>query len=134
MTDTAPLTKTLEATIPAAAATAEPDQTITEAPFAGTLTKAAIVPEAAATGDATNNRTFTVVNKGQDGSGTTVMATLALAAGVNLVAFDEKVFTLSVVANATTVAAGDDIVVAEVHGGTGLAHSGGRVILEFTRS
>lgn len=135
MADQAPLVKTLEATIPAATATADPDQAVTEAPFDGTVTKVALVPEAAVTGNNTDTRTFTLVNKGQSGAGSTVIATLALTAGVNLVAFDEKTFTLSAVAGATTVAAGDVLACVEAHGGSsGLAHSGGRVVVEITRS
>jgi hypothetical protein len=134
MTDTAPFTRTIEATIPAATIAADVDQAITEAPFDATVTKVALVPEAAATGDNTNFRTFTLVNKGQAGAGTTVVATLALTTGVNLVAFDEKLFTLSVVAGATSVVAGDVLQVNEVHTASGLAHSGGRVIIEFTRA
>lgn len=132
--DTAPYTRTIEATIPAATIAAAADQAITEAPFDATVTKVALVPEAAVTGDNTNSRTFTLVNKGQAGVGTTVVATLALTTGINLVAFDEKLFTLSVVAGATSVVAGDVLQVNEVVAASGLAHSGGRVVVEFTRS
>lgn len=134
MPDSAPLTRTAEGTFPAATIAANQDTVITEAPFAGTVTKVAIVPEAAVTGDNTNTRTFTLVNKGQAGAGTTVVATLALTTGVNLVAFDEKLFTLSAVANATTVAAGDVLLLNEVVTASGLAHTGGRCIIEFTRA
>jgi hypothetical protein len=130
----APFVRRLQATIPAAAATADPDQTVGEAPFDGTVTGVSITPEAAATGDNTNNRTFTLVNKGASGAGTTAIATLALTTGINLVAFDEKAFTLSVVANATTVTAEDILAVVETHAGTGLAHSGGLVEVELSRT
>lgn len=132
--DSAPFTKTVEATIPAATIAANTDQAVTEAPFDATVTKVALVPEAAVTGDNTNTRTFTLVNKGQAGAGTTVVATLALTTGVNLVAFDEKLFTLSAVAGATSVVAGDVLQVNEVIAASGLAHSGGRVVVEFTRA
>jgi len=134
MPDTAPFTRTVEATIPAAAIAANTDQAVTEAPFDATVTKCALVPEAAVTGDNTNTRTFTLVNKGQAGAGTTVVATLALTTGVNLVAFDEKLFTLSAVAGATSVVAGDVLQLNEVVAASGLAHSGGRVVVEFTRA
>lgn len=130
----APLVRRLQATIPAAGAGAAADQTVGEAPFDGTVTGVSITPEAAATGDNTNTRTFTLVNKGATGVGTTVIATLALTTGVNLVAFDEKPFTLSVVANATTVAAEDVLAVVEAVAGTGLAHSGGQVEVELSRT
>jgi hypothetical protein len=132
--DTAPFTRVVEATIPAAAIAANTDQAVTEAPFDATVSKCALVPEAAVTGDNTNTRTFTLVNKGQAGAGTTVVATLALTTGVNLVAFDEKLFTLSAVAGATSVVAGDVLQLNEVVAASGLAHSGGRVVVEFTRA
>jgi hypothetical protein len=53
---------------------------------------------------------------------------------VNLVAFDEKLFTLSAVAGATSVVAGDVLQLNEVVAASGLAHSGGRVVVEFTRA
>lgn len=134
MTDTAPYVKTNEATVPAATIAQAIDQAITEAPFDATVTRVALVPEAAVTGDSTNSRTFTLVNKGQAGVGTTVVATLALTTGVNLVAFDEKLFTLSVVAGATSVVAGDVLQLNEVVVALGLAHSGGRVVVDFTRA
>lgn len=135
MPDATPLVRRVEATIPApAAASTNLDQAVSEAPFDATVSYVSLIPEAAVTGDNTNTRTFTLVNKGQAGAGTTVVATLALPTGVNLVAFDEKMFTLSVVAGATAVVSGDVLLVNEVVAGTGLAHSGGRVVVEFTRA
>lgn len=130
----APLVKRIQATIPAATIAADVDQTVGEAPFDGTVTGVSLTPEAAVTGDNTNYRTFTLVNKGASGAGTTVIATLALTTGVNLVAFDEKAFTLSAVAGATTVTAEDILAVVEVHTASGLAHSGGLVEIEISRT
>jgi hypothetical protein len=132
--DTAPFVRTIEATVPGATIAQVTDQAVTEAPFDATVTRCALVPEAAVTGDNTNTRTFTLVNKGQTGAGTTIVATLALTTGVNLVAFDEKLFTLSAVAGATSVVAGDVLQLNEVVAGSGLAHSGGRVVIDFTRA
>lgn len=134
MPDSAPLVRPLQTTVPALGAGVAGDQTIGEAPFAGTVTGASFTPEAAVTGDNTNTRTLTVVNKGAAGAGTTVVATLAFTTGNNGVAFDEKAFTLSVVAGATTVAAGDVLAVVEAVAGTGLANPGGLVQVEITRS
>lgn len=134
MPDSAPLVRKLEATVPAVAAASDADQTIGEAPFAGTVTGATFVPEAAITGNTTETRTLTIVNKGAAGAGTTVVGTLAYTTGVNGVAFDEQAFTLSAVAGATTVAAGDILAFASTHGGsTGLADPGGKVQVEITR-
>jgi hypothetical protein len=134
MSGAAPYTRRLQATIPALGAAVDGDQTVGEAPFDGTVTGVSLTPEAAVTGDNTNNRTFTLVNKGQSGVGTTVIATLALTTGVNLVAFDEKPFTMSVVAGATTVVAEDILAVVETHGGSGLSHSGGLIEIELSRT
>jgi hypothetical protein len=134
MTEQAPLKQKQTATIPAQTIAATADQTVGQAPFAGTVTAVTLTPEAAVTGDNTNTRTFTLVNKGQSGAGTTVIATLALTTGVNLTAFDEKAFTLSVVADATDVAEGDVLAVVEAVAASGLAHSGGQVEVELSRA
>lgn len=135
MPDTAPLVRKLQATIPATGAAADYDQTIGEAPFAGTVTDVSYTPEAAITGANTETRTLTLVNKGAAGAGTTVVATLALTSGVNGVAFDEKALTLSAVAGATTVAEGDILAFVSTHSGsTGLADPGGLAQVEITRS
>jgi hypothetical protein len=130
----APLVRSGQATIPALGAAVAGDQTVGEAPFDGTVTSVTFTPEAAITGDNTNTRTMTLVNKGQAGAGTTVVATLAFTTGVNGVAFDEKAFTLSVVAGATTVAESDILVVVEAVAGTGLANPGGRIEVTYSRS
>ncbi|HEX8781158.1 MAG TPA: hypothetical protein VF728_08345, partial [Nocardioides sp.] len=103
-------------------------------PFAGTVTGASFTPEANITGNTTETRTLTIVNKGADGDGTTVVATLAFTTGVNATDFNESAFTLSAVADATDVAAGDILAFASTHGGsTGLADPGGLVQVEITR-
>lgn len=124
---TSPAGQTYEATIPAQTAATDVDNIVAEAPFDGVVTGVSIIPEAAVTGDDTDTRTFTLINKGQSGVGTTVVATLALETGVNLVAFDEKAFDLSEDEEDLEVTAGDVLVVAEVTPGNGLAHSGGRI-------
>lgn len=130
----APYSGKLDANVPAVAANADADQTIGEAPFGGTVSGITYTPEAAITGNTTESRTLTVVNKGQAGLGTTVIGTLAFIATVNGVAFDEKDFTLSVVAGATTVVAGDVLAFVSTHvGTTGLADPGGRVEVTITR-
>lgn len=107
---------------------------VARAPFAGTVTAVNYVAGADITGAATNNRTFTLTNKGQDGNGTTVVATLNMASGVNASDFDEKGITLSVVAAATTVAEGDVLAWTSLHVGTGIADPGGEVVVTFSRA
>jgi hypothetical protein len=134
MPDTAPLVQKLIATVPSQTAATVADQALGESPWAGTLTNATFTPDAAITGNTTNTRTFTIVNKGQAGAGTTIMATLAYITGTNGVANDEQAFTLSgTPANLVTVA-GDILQVNEVVAGSGLANPGGLVQAELTRS
>jgi hypothetical protein len=131
-----PNIRTLQATIAAAGAGAAQDQVIDEAPFAGTVVAVRLIPEANLTADNTNYRTFRVMNKGQAGTGNTVIASLAttVTATGGETAFDEKVIPLSVVAGATAVAAGDVLAVDETVTGTGVAHSGYRIEVDISRS
>jgi hypothetical protein len=50
------------------------------------------------------------------------------------VAFDEKPFTLSVVEDALTVAAGDVLALVSTYAASGLADPGGTIQVEITRS
>lgn len=137
MTDTAPLTRQIKAFVPAqGTANATQDQVIGEAPFAGTVTSVVIVPEAAVVAHATNYRTFRVVNKGQAGSGSTVVATFATDTVTtdDLAAFDEKSIPLSGTAANLVVAAGDVLVADETVAASGVAHSGYTIQVEITRS
>lgn len=136
MADTAPLVRKLVATAPvqATAGTAQ-DTVIGEVPFAGTVTSATIIPEAGITGQATNYRSFRVVNAGGDGAGTTVVASLAFSSGaVTATKNDEKTITLSGTPANLLVAEGDVLVFDETVTGDGLASPGGLVQVEITRS
>jgi glutamine amidotransferase PdxT len=95
-----------------------------------------IVPEAALTANATNFRTFRVLNKGQSGSGSTVVATFATDTPTtdDLAAFDEKSIPLSGTAANLVVAAGDVLAADETVAASGVAHSGYTIIVEITRS
>lgn len=134
MGDKAPLTRTLQARVAAQAAAVDATQPVAEAPFAGTVTSVSYTPDQTITGVTTNNRTLSLINKGQDGSGNTVIATLAFNTGVNAPADDEKQIPLSGVAANLVVAAGDILAFASVHGGTGLADPGGLVQVGIDRS
>lgn len=117
----------LEANIPAqGTAGTTQDWVIGEAESGGKVQEVTLVPEAAVTGNATNFRTFRVVNKGQAGVGTTVVASFATNAtpANDLVAFDEKTVTLSVTASDLNLAAGDVLVADETVGASGVAHGG----------
>lgn len=134
MPDTAPFSREIEARVEAVAAGSDLSSVIAEADFTGALTAATFTPKANITGNSTESRTYTVVNKGQDGNGTTVMATLAMTTGVNATDFNEDAMTLSAVANARDVVDGDVIAFVSTHvGATGLADPGGLVKLTFGR-
>lgn len=117
----------LQANIPAqgTAATTQ-DWVIGECESGGVVKEVTLVPEAAVTGNATNFRTFRVVNKGQAGAGTTVVGSFATNAtpANDLVAFDEKTVPLSVTAADLVVAAGDVLIADETVGASGVAHGG----------
>lgn len=135
MPDTAPLVRKLEATVPALGAAVAGDQVIGEAPFAGTVTSVTFTPEADITGQATNFRTLRVINKGPDGNGSTVVASLAFSSGaVTATDFDEKSIDLSGTAANLVVAEGDILAWDETVTGSGLASPGGKVQVEITRS
>lgn len=130
----APLITQLKNTVPGVVVGATDSFALGKAPVAGTVTAVTYTPDAASTGDNTNKRVYTVVNKGLTGVGTVVVATLDLITGVNLVAFDEKAYTLSVVAGATTLVAGDVLAFVSTFAGTGLVDPGGTVEITISRT
>ncbi len=135
MVDSAPLTREFSATIPAASANAAQDQTVCEVPFDGTVTSVTFTPEADITGATTNYRTFRLVNKGTNGNGTTVVASLAFSTGsVTASDFDEKEITLSATAADLVVTEGQILAWDETIAGTGLASPGGQVRVTLSRS
>lgn len=131
----APLVQTLRQQVDASAATADGKTVVGEAPFAGTVTRVEYVASGAVTGAASPaSRTLAVVNKAQDGTGTTAVATLALVSGVDLAAADAKPVTLSSTAADLTVADGDVLEFTSTHvGATGLADPGGVVEIDIAR-
>lgn len=135
MTDTAPFTQEIEAPVDAVAAASDLDTIVGEAHIAGSVSSVVYVPKANITGANTDTRTVSLINKGQDGNGTTVVATLAMVSGVNSNDFDEKTITLSATAADLVVADGDVLAWRSVHSGsTGLADPGGTVRVVITRS
>lgn len=131
----APVSRTVEVRVPVMA-TAATDLTsfVARAPFDGGVVGVRFTADAAITGVNTNNRTFQLVNKGQAGAGSTVIASLAMNTGINAVAGDELNITLSVVANATDVVAGDILAWFSDAGGTGIADPGGLLSIDFGRA
>lgn len=136
MSGLAPYSQEFTEVVPAQTILASDVVSIAEAPFAGTLTAASYIPEANITGaDSPASRTYSIINKGTDGNGTTVMATLAMTNGVNATDFNEIDLTLSAVEGATAFVVGDVIAWSTAAvGGTGLVDPGGTVKITLTRS
>lgn len=130
----APLVRVIEESVPAAAAAVSDDTLLAQSPYAGTVTAVQYVPEAAITGAATNNRTVSLVNKGQAGSGTTVVATLTFASGTNATANNEVSLTLAAAEADRVVAEGDTLQWRSIANGTGLADPGGIARVSVSRS
>lgn len=124
MPDSTGLSRPMRAQVPAQG-TAGTDQStdVVEVPFNGTITQASLTTPVAITADASHYRTFTLMNRGQAGTGTTVLATLNTSA-TGFVAHDERAMTLSATVADLEVAAGDILAIVETHTGNGVAHSG----------
>jgi hypothetical protein len=104
------------------------------APFAGIISAIYFVATATLTGANTHSRTIQVVNKGQNGLGAIVIASLAFVAGVDAAEFDEKALTLSGTAANLVAAEGDILAVVSTHVGDGLADPGGIIAVKFGRT
>lgn len=120
-------------TADALAVAVDRDYTV-EAPYDGVVSGVSYTPVATITGADTNSRTLSVINKGQSGAGTAVAASLALTAGVNAPAYDEKAVTLSGTPANLVVAAGDVLVFRSLHIGTGIADPGGQYTVTFDKA
>lgn len=132
---TAPFVRVIEEGVPAVSTAGASDDTVlAQAPFDCTVTAVEYVPEAAITGAATNHRAFSLVNKGQAGSASTTVATLAFDTGVTATANNEKPVTLSGTAANLVLAAGDTLLWRSVAVGTGIADPGGIVRVTIARS
>lgn len=135
MTDSTPLVRNYKATVAAVAAASDKEANVVDVEFAGTVTSVTYVPDTVLTGANTETRTIVLVNKGQSGAGTTIVATKAFVSGVNAAADDETAITLSGTAANLVVAAGDILAWQSTHSGsTGLADPGGMAIVGITRS
>lgn len=131
---TAPLERVLETNVPPVATAGNDEDTIVaQAPFNCTVTLVEYVAEAAITGAATNNRSVSLLNKGQAGTGTATVASLGFDAGVNAGADNEKTIPLSGTAANLDLAKGDTLLWRSLHVGTGIADPGGLVRVTVAR-
>lgn len=135
-TGNAPLQNERQIIAPAIATAGNDGTTVVcVAPFDGTLAAASYVPNATQAGAANpNNRTLSVVNKGQAGAGATSMASQVMDGTHGLTAFDEYALALSGTAANLAFAAGDVLAFSSTHNGTGVADPGGVVRLTLARN
>lgn len=124
---TQPYYKLLSDDVPPVAAAGSDSKIIAKAPHDLALQRVSFAPKVAITGQATNNRQIRLINRGQDGNGNTVLASLSFGAGTNASAKVER--TIPLVGN--PVVSGGDLLDLESNAvGTGIADPGGRVFLE----
>lgn len=126
MSFTAPHRTVLTAAI-APIATAGNSQTtpIGIAPYAGEITAAQVVPADDITGAATNNRRVRVINRGQDGNGTTVVATVQFTNGTDADGFAPCGLALATSPEDRLVQEGDVLAWESAAVGTGITDPGG---------
>jgi hypothetical protein len=135
MVYTAPFGQVIERAVPAVSTAGNDDDTVFgQAPYDCTVTAVQYIPEAAITGAATNKRDVSLVNKGQTGVGTTVVATLSFDNGINASANDEKTITLSATPANLVLAAGDTLQWRSIHIGTGITDPGGLARVTVNRN
>lgn len=133
MSEKAPLVQVIQAAVPATATAGDAAAfVIGKAPFAGVVTAASYITPAAITGNATNNRTFSVVNTGAAGDGTTSVAAVTTNASNSFVAYDEKALTLSATAAHRVLAAGDVLKFNSAVAASGVADPGGVVTITLS--
>jgi hypothetical protein len=95
-----------------------------------TVTLIQYIPNGSLSGANTNSRTINVYNRNAtDGTGTTLIATLALVSGVNLVDNVAKTIPLSGTAANLLLTASQVVEVESLHVGTGIADPGGRFVM-----
>lgn len=124
MPDSTGISRTARGQIPAQGTAGTTQATdITEVQFNGTITGASLTTPVAIVANGTNYRIFTLMNRGQAGTGTTVIATCDTSV-TGFTAHDERAMTLTATAADLEVAAGDILAIVETIAGTGVAHTG----------
>jgi hypothetical protein len=125
---TAPTSAALQHPVqPVATAGNDLNQVFHIAPRASAVTSVTYTPSATITGAATNTRSVSLVNLGQNGAGATVVATLQFNNGVNAPVGVPKTIPLSGTPANLQLAAGDVLQWQSTHVGTGIVDPGGLV-------
>lgn len=117
--------------IPLVAIGTDKSYAIGKAPFRGTLISATLVFDVTQTGADTNYNVAKVLNGGQAGAGTTLMASLAFMSGVNGTLLVPKVLTNQAAANLDFAAGDEFIFLSDQSNGNGLEEQAKLVIMEF---
>lgn len=96
MGELAPSVQTIRESVDALTIAADATPTVGEVPIAGNVSSVTYTPNLAMTGAASHYRTLNLINKGQAGLGTAVIATFAFSnTGYDGVAFDELPLNLA---------------------------------------
>jgi len=95
------------------------------------ITRVGFTPDSDVTGDDTNNFSLTVLNKEDDGTGTTAVATKEYATGVDMSDFVEDELTLSTTAADLVVASGEVLALAKTEDNAGLELPEGLLRIEY---
>lgn len=132
MSQRTPLVRTISFVAPATATAASASLVLGEVPFDGVVTAVTYTPNTGIAGANTNTRRVAVLNLGQAGAGTTLVADVQFNAGVNSVSGDELALTLAAAGNRNVVE-GDELQFQSNAVGTGIADAGGLVQVEITR-
>lgn len=120
-----------QANVPSRTIAADGQQNVGSAHHASRVSAVTYTPEATITGANTDTRKVSLVNKGQDGTGTTEIAALTFTAGVNAPADKKKALTLSTTHGNRAVQPGDVLKFVSTHLGSGLVDPGGLVEVEI---
>lgn len=134
MADKAPLSKKLTADTDSLTKGGEFAAPLGPAPFAGKVTAVTWIAGSTLTGANTNTITLKLINKGQSGSGTNVVAEKSFTSGVNAPASDETTITLSGTASKLEVAEGDVLTMEAVKVGEGIATPAGEIQVQIERT
>lgn len=126
-----PTTRVASARLAAVSAGSTGEWAVFKAPEACEITAAYIVVDSAITGTDTNYMTLSIVDKGDDGSGTTAIASVDFTAGTDAAAFDAT--SLGTLGSAKTLAAGDVVSFKKAEAGTGMDMPNLLVVIEYKK-
>lgn len=123
--------RTLQANAPSRTTATDGQITVGKVVQTSRVKAVGYIPEAEITGANTNTRLVQLVNRDQDGTGTTVIAALQFNSGVNGVENDEKALLLDAAVANRDVKKGDVLEWVSTRVGSGLADPGGLVRVEI---